>query len=299
MFRRVFKIGIANFSRERGLAAAAIFILTLTTLLIGSLFLFQNASKVLTSALQEKVDVSVYFKEDAAEDEIQILSQKIDQIPEVKESRFVSKEQALEDFTRRYANDETLIAAVKEVGGNPFLASLNIKTLAASQYEALASFLERPEFENIINKIDYHQRRPVIERVFSLTSATNRIGLILSLVLAIIAVLVVFNTVRLAIYNFKEEIKIQRLVGASNWFIRGPFLVQGFISGAVSSLISLVIIFSIAWSLSPKFQLLFQDLNIFQIFVSDFWRLLLIQLVSGISLGVISSLVAVRKYLKV
>lgn len=299
MIKRIVKIGLNNFSRERGLTAAAIFIVTLTTLLIGSLFLFQNASQVLISALQEKVDISVYFKEDAADDEIQILYQKIDQIPEVKESSFVSKEQALEDFSKRYGNDETLMAAVKEVGGNPFLASLNVKTLAASQYEALASFLERPEFENIISKIDYHQRRPVIERVFSLTSATNKIGLILSLILAIIAVLVVFNTVRLAIYNFKEEIKIQRLVGASNWFIRGPFLVQGFISGAVSSLTSFVIIFSIAWSLSPRIQFLFQDLNIFQIFVSDFWRLLLIQLASGIGLGVLSSLVAIRKYLKV
>jgi len=156
-----------------------------------------------------------------------------------------------------------------------------------------------PSYKDLIEKVDYYQRKPVIERIFALTSGTGKVGIFLSIVLAIVAILVAFNTIRLAILNQAEEIKIQRLVGASNWFIRGPFLIQGAISGIISTLISLLIFTLICWFLGPKIEFLFSGLNVWKFFTGNFFTIILIQLSTGILLGAISSSIAIRKYLKV
>jgi len=178
------------------------------------------------------------------------------------------------------------------------LASLNIKAGQADQYAAIANFLEKAPFKNLIQKTDYYQRKLVIEKIFSVTSAINHTGVVLSLILVIIAFLVAFNQIRLAISNSKEEIFIQRLVGASNWFIRGPFLIQGVISGFFAALITLLIFIPLVYFLSPKMEVFFPGLNLFSYFAGNFFLIFLIQILIGIGVGVISSIIAIRKYLE-
>ena len=297
-FRRIFKLGWQSFTRDGGLAAATVFILVIVIALVTSLFILKEVSQFLIASIQEKVDISVYFKERALETEILNIKEEISKIPEVKEVKYISKVKALGEFVERHKDEPVLMESLEEVG-NPFLASLNIKAWEASQYGVIANFLEHPVYEDLIEKVDYFQRKPVIEKIFAITSGMEKAGWITAIVLVIVAILVTFNTIRLAIYNFREEIKIQRLVGAGNWFIRGPFLVQGAISGISAFLICLLIFSLICWGLSPKIEIFFPGLNIFQIFVSNFWLIILIQLSTGILLGVISSTLAIRKYLKV
>jgi len=251
------------------------------------------------SSLEEKVDISVYFKKETLEEDILRAKEEITQIPEVKEVKYVSREEALGRFVEKHKENPVLLESLREVGENPLLASLNIAAREASQYETVAKFLENASFKNLIEKIDYYQRKPVIERIFSLTSGINRAGISLSIVLAIIAILIVFNQVRLAIYNSREELTIQRLVGASNWFIRGPFLVQGAISGFFAMIFCLLIFTLICWGFSPKLEILFPGLNFFSYFISNFGFIFLIQIATGIGLGVISSLIAIRRYLEI
>ena len=300
--KRIFKSGWQSFSRDGDIAAANVFIMTMTILLATSLFLFKDVSQILISAIREKADISVYFKEAAQEEEILNVQEKLSKIPEVKDVEYVSKEKALEDFVQRHKDDPVLMGSLEEVGGNPFLAALNVKAFEASQYQAVMNFLDatlEPSYKDLIEKVDYYQRKPVIERIFALTSGTGKVGVTLSIVLAIVAILVAFNTIRLAILNQAEEIKIQRLVGASNWFIRGPFLVQGAISGIISTLISLFIFTLICRFLGPKIEFLFSGLNVWKFFTGNFFTIILVQLSTGILLGVISSSIAIRKYLKV
>lgn len=298
-FKRIFRSSWHGFSRNGGLVFANIFILAMTVLLISSLFLLKDASSFLVSVLKEKIDVSVYFKFEAAEEEILEVKEEIAKIPEVKEVEYVSQQEALEFFIQKHQDNPVLLESLQEVGINPFLASLNIKAFEASQYQAVASFFENSGFNNLIEKIDYYQRKPVIDRLFSLTSNINRIGLILALILAVIASLITFNTVRLAIYHCREEIKIQRLVGASNWFIRGPFLIQGVISGFFSFLISFLLFALISYFVSPNIEFLFPGLSLFNLFLANFWFFFLIQIATGTGLGLFSSFFAIRRYLKV
>jgi len=300
--KRIFKSGWLSFSRDGGLTVATCFIIAMTILLVTSLFFSKNLSQFLISTIQEKADISVYFKEIVPEEDILNLKEEISKIPEVKSVKYVSKENALENFVQRHKDDPVLMESLEEVGGNPFLAALNIQAFEASQYPAVANFLDSTlpsSYQDLIEKVDYYQRKPVIERIFAITSGVKEAGIFLSIVLVIVAILITFNTIRLAILNQKEEIKVQRLVGASNWFIRGPFLVQGAIAGVISALICLLISALVCWVLSPKIEILFSDLNIWGYFTSNFFTVLFIQLATGIGLGVISSTIAIRKYLRI
>jgi len=298
-FKRVIKAGFKAFFRNAGLGAATIFVMVMVIFLVTMLWLLNPASEILVENIQEKVDVSVYFKKDAQAEEILQAKSEITKISEVREVEYVSKEQALEKFIERHKDDPTLMESLTEVGENPFLASLNIKAQQASQYEQVASFLESSDFSGIIDKVDYHQRKPVIDKVISMTNNINKFGIVLGIVLGVIAVLIAYNTIRLAIYNSSREISTMRLVGASNWFIRGPFLIQGIIVGVLAGLITLIITFGVSYGFNAKVASILSGVSMMSLFLSNFWTIILIQFVTGTGLGIISSMIAIRKFLKV
>ena len=297
-FKRIIKTGWKGFSRNIGLSIATILIMVVVISLATLLFLLNPASKILISGLQEKVDISVYFGEDVLPGDIWEVESEISRIPEVKDVEYVSREQALEKFIEKHRDDPVLMESLTEVGYNPFLASLNIKAWQVSQYEQVTNFLETGPFRNLIDKVDYHQRKPVIEKVFSITSGINKVGIFFSIIFGVIAILVAFNTIRIAIYNSSEEISIMRLVGASNWFVRGPFLIQGAIVGFIATLITITITFGICYGLDSKIRVIAPEISIFSLFLSNFWTLILIQFATGIGLSILSSFIAIRKYLR-
>lgn len=299
LIKRIFRSGWQSFSRDGEITVITVFILFLTISLVTSLFLFKDISQLLISSIQEKVDISVYFKEGIPEEDVLSVKKEIAKIPEVKEIEYISQEQALQSFVERHKDDFTLMESVREVGINPFLASLNIRAWDTNQYGRVSNFLEASEFGNIIEKVDFYERKSVIEKISSLTSAVNRFGIVFSIILIIVAILVTFNTIRLSIYHLKQEIKVQKLVGASNLYIRGPFLVQGAISGFLASLICLLVFTILTWFLSPRLVSFFPELRLFSLFVNNFWNIFLLQLVTGIGLGIFSSTIAIRKHLKV
>jgi len=121
----------------------------------------------------------------------------------------------------------------------------------------------------------------------------------LALVLAFIAVLVAFNTIRLAIYTMREEIGIMRLVGATQWFIRGPFLVSGMMYGFLASALTTLIFFPLTWLTAPKLSVLIPDFDLFRYFVANFMEFFAVMFVCGVALGVLSSFIAIRRYLRI
>jgi cell division transport system permease protein len=296
--KRAITSGWKSFKRQGGLSFATIFILTLALFLGTSLFFFQKTSEFLIESLKEKVDMYVYFQEELAGDRIIEIRDELSKMPEVKEIVYISREEALERFTERHQADQALIESLDELGRNPLLASLNIKAWEATQYAAISSFLTNASFKDLIVKVDYQQKKSAIDKIFSITDSISTAGLVSSIAFALVAVLVAFNTVRLAIYNRKEEIETMRLVGASNWFIRAPFLVQGAISGLLAALITLLICGTGLYFLSPYLEFLIPGYNIFNYFLNNLWLVFSLQLIVGAGLGMLSSWIAVRKYLK-
>ncbi|MBI5221470.1 MAG: ABC transporter permease, partial [Candidatus Magasanikbacteria bacterium] len=256
LFKRIIKAGWKSFSRNIGLSIATIFVMIMVIFLITFLFLYNIVSKILISDIQEKVDISIYFKKDVLTEKIFEIKSDLAKLPDVKNIEYISKEQALDKFTERYKNNPTMMESLKELGENPFLPSLNIKAREASQYEQIAKSLETSSFKDLIEKVDYYQRKPVIDKIFSVTSGINRGGIFFSIIFGLIAVLAAFNTIKIAIQNLSEEISTMRLVGASNWFIEWPFLIQGIIIGIFATIITLLITLGICYGIDSKIKLI-------------------------------------------
>lgn len=295
---RIIKSGWMDFKRNSGLSVAAIFIMVLAISMATSLFLFRESSQILTKNIEEKLDMYVYFNDELSSDEILAIQKELSGVSGIKDVVYISKDEALQKFVLKHRDDQSIMESLRELGKNPLLSSINIQAWEASQYAAISNFLINSDFSSLISKIDYQQKKPAIERLASISSGINNAGIIANIILALAAILVAFNTVRLAIYNSKEEIETMRLVGASNNFIRGPFLVQGVIVGFLSAVIALLIFGVGLLFLNSGLKLLLSGFNLFGYFISNLPVIFLTQLAFGIGLGVISSHLAIRKYLR-
>ena len=296
--KRVFRTGWSNFTRGRGLSLITIFVMFLTVSLVSSLFLFRGLADFLLVSLEKKIDIAVYFKESATEEDIFKIKDSLAEIQGVKGVDYVSEGQALSQFQAKHQGDDSINQALNELGDNPFLASLNVSASDVLQYDEVSQFLQSTRFESLIDRVDYGQRKPIIERFYSLRSAFESGGLAVALILGFIAFSITFVTIRLAIYSAGEEIGIMRLVGASNWFIRGPFLVQGLICGLLAFLVSFLVLLGTSYFLSPKIFDLTSGFELFKYLLSNWPALIGLQLISGVGLGTVSSLVAISRYLE-
>ena len=296
--QRIIKAGWNNFWRNRWLSLATISVMFLAIFSASVLVLLNVIGQNILITLQNKVDVSVYIKQEVGEQEINKMRSDLMFLGEVKNVSYVSSEEALAKFKERHQENPTLMESIAELG-NPLLPALNIEANNASQYDAIISFFENGKYKESIEKINYKQSKPLIEKLSNFSDKVKRGGLLISIILAVVAGLVAFNTIRLAMYNFKNEVEVMRLVGASDWYIRGPFLVEGILYGAFAALSALIILTPLLYFFSPKISILAPDSNIFKWYTDNFFLFFLLQLILGIVLGGASSIVAIRKYLKV
>lgn len=299
-FKRVAKFATSDFARNKGISIAAIFILVITIMLITGLIFFQGIAGYLTSEIQDKIDITAYFKSGTQESDILSAKTEIMKMsPNIKNIEYVSQDQALASFNQKHGSNQVLSKALQEVGDNPFLPSLNITTNGdPSQYAEISKILQNSDFSNSIDSVDYSQKKDTIEKIYSITSNINLFGIILGVILIILAILVVFNTIKLGIENSKEEIATMRIVGAGDWFVRGPFVIQGIIYGVIAFVICILISGFSAMFLAPKMSVVLPGFDIFSYFLTNLWIFVLIQLVFGVGVGVISSFIVIKKYLK-
>jgi len=297
-FKRIVRAGFINFWRNGWVSLATILIMVVTLSVIGSLFFGRAILSTVLGELQDKVDITVYFKTDANEGDMISLKDSLQKLDEVRSVDYVSREDALATFELKHAQNSLIIQSLEELGDNPLGASLNVKAKDPSQYESIARFLEAGVF-SAVDKINYRQNKVVIDRLASILQSSERLGTGISIVLAMIALLVTFNTIRLVIYTNKEEIKIMRLVGASNRYISSPFMVEGILYGLVSCFIVMILFYPLTLWLGPLSEGFFGGINLFHYYLANFFQLLFILLAVGILLGTISSWIATRRYLKV
>ncbi len=274
-------------------------VMALALILFLGLLTIQFLTSQVVATLQDKIDISAYFKSVATEDQVLKIKSDVSALPEVDTVIYVSREQALTDFKARHAQDQLIQDSLSQLDSNPLAASLNIKTRDSSQYASIAKFLEDGPLSAVIDKISFYENRGVIERIESISGGVKSWGLGATLVLALIAVLVTFNTVRLTIYNQKQEIEIMRLVGASNWHIRGPYLTEGGLYGLFASVIALAVFYPVIYLVSDKVSSFVPTVNLFSYFFTGLPQIVLMVAGLGIVLGMVSSSIAIRKHLKV
>src|SRR3989344_31008 len=286
---RIIKYGFPSFVRNGWLSTATIAIMVLTLFVVHSLVLFSVITQTALATLQDKIDVSVYFNVTAPEDEVLGIKTSLERLSEVKSVEYISREEALDSFKARHTGEETISRALEELDENPLGASINIKANDPREYAAIAAYLGNETLSRFVEKVNYTQNQFIIDRLIRVTDAVESGGAVLAGALVAIALLVSFNTVRLAIYSNREENRIMRLVGASNGFIRGPYIVEGILYGFVSAIISLGIAAPLVNLSSPYVAVFMPEINLSNYFVGNLSRLLGIQLLIGVGLGMISS----------
>lgn len=298
-FLRILKYGFQNFWRNGWLSTATILVMVLALLTFQGLILFDVVTSTAVTSIQNKIDIAVYFKRGTAEDEILKMQKSLEALPEVKTVDYVSSEQALVIFKEKHKNDPTINQALQELEQNPLLASLNIKANDTKDYPVIASYLEHEGFSSVVERVTYAQNKTAIERLNKIIDTVNRVGLAVTVFVAFAASLVAFNTIRLAIYSNREEIGIMRLVGASNIFTKGPYLVSGILYGILGALVTLVLTAPVINLASPYFSTFVPELNMESYFYANITTLFLYLLLFGVFLGIVSSWVAIRRYLKI
>lgn len=300
--KRIIKAGFINFWRNGWVSLATVLIMVVTLFTIGSLIFSRAILGSMVAQIQDKVDISVYFKTDSQEQDIIAFKDKISKLGEVKSVEYISAEQVLNNFKERHKENAMITQSLEELGVNPLGATVNIKAKESSQYEAVAKFLDaesQAPTGSIIDKINYFQNKKIIDRLTKIIDSAKNLGSILSIILVIISIIVTFNTIRLAIYISREEIGVMRLVGASGRFVSGPFIVEGIMYGVISSIITMVLFYPLTIWLGPMTENFFSGVNLFKYYISNFGQIFLILLFVGVTLGAISSFIAVRRYLKV
>jgi cell division transport system permease protein len=302
--KRVFRLGITNFLRNGFVSLSSLVVMFITLFMISSLIFMSAILQFSLNEIKDKVDINVYFNLEAKETDILSLKKSIENISEVSSVVYISRQQALENFKERHKDDARTLEALSELDENPLSASLSIKANEPSQYEGIASFLNNEDSLNvnsnsIIEKVNYYQNKLVIDRLNKITSSIHQFGFWLSILFLIISIVITFNTIRLSIFISKDEIAVMRLVGASDRYVKGPFVVSGIFYGIVSATLVLIVFFILTYWVGGLSSNFFVNLDLFDFYLKNFGQIFLIIFGSGISLGGVSSYLAVKKYLKI
>ena len=261
----------------------------------------QLLTQTLTN-LRSQVDINVYFMPDAPEEEVDRIRTAVAALPEVVSVNYKTREEVLEEYRIRNQGDTTALQALDELNDNPLGATIAVQAAETSQYQNIALFLEEQKAQEdatvpVIDKVNYDDNQQAIDTLTGFIDVTERVSYIVTLVLLSAAILITFNTVRLGIYTSREEIAIMRLVGASNMFIRGPFMMQGVMYGFLAGIITLAIYYPILIWLGPGSELLF-GLNLFDYYMDNFKMIFGVIVGIGIVLGLVSSTFAVARHLR-
>jgi len=299
IIKRVFTGGWNNFKRNSYVSLGTTGVMILVLLLFLGLITLNFLSATIVASLQDKVDISVYFKTEASEGEIMGVKSDLEHFVDVERVEYISRDQALTDFKELHAGDALIQESLAELDVNPLQASLNVKAFKSSQYESIVSFIEGNKFRVLIDKINFYENEQVINRIERMSNGLEDGGFIATIILTVIAVLVMFNTIRLTIYSQKQEIEIMRLVGGSSWYIRSPYMIEGGLYGLFAAIVTFAIFFPAIYFVSPKVEIIMPGVGLMSYFTANIFTVTGVIAGIGILLGIISSLIAIRKFLKV
>ena len=300
--KRAFYLGLVNVVRNSFVSFSVIFVMTVSLFIVGFSLLFGQVMNDVTEELQDKVDVTAYFVTDTPEEQIFAFRDRLEELSQVQEVFYVSQEVALEEYRTRHENDPDILHGLDILEDNPFRARLSIRAQQSGDFESIVRFLQNEDIlsdnpTTVIDKIDYYENRQVIMRLSSVVDTATLLTRIVIALLIFISCIIVFNIIRLIIYLSREEIKVMRLIGAEDWYIRAPFLVSGGIYGFVGSILATVFLYPISYWLSPAVERFFEGQGLFSYYVSEFFMLMLILTTLGIFVGIFSSYLSTHRYL--
>lgn len=302
-FIRVLRAALQNFWRNIWLSIATTLIMTITLLMMLILYFANIFGNAVLHTIEQKVDLSATFQPHVTDEQIKTVAEAMKSRQDVQSVRIVTSQEALTIFRQRHQDDPFIEDSLQELEDNPLPASLYVVAKDPRLYENIAAELAAEKYSPYLERVNYENSRPVIEKLIHLMTTVKNAGLAATLIFAVLAMLIMFNTVRLAIYSFREEIDIMRLVGASTWFIQGPFVFEAMLVALLAVGLATAIVFPSLHALSPQLQRFFFDPTQSNFGIYDYARthwltVVGLQIILAVGLATLSSLIAIRRYLR-
>lgn len=297
---RAIKFSLQDVIRNIWLSLVIVIILILALFSVNLLLTVKIIGETAINAIKEKVDVNLFIKNESEEKAILALKAQIENLPPVKEVTYISEEEALANFKAKHQGNPEIIEALKELNKNPLSATLIIKPKSLDSLDDLINRLNVID-NNIIESKNFSDYKTMLEKINGITAKVSEVGLIISSIFVFITVLVVYNSVRVAIYTHRREITIMRLVGASNWFIKLPFIFSSLIYTALGLTAIMAIYFTFLTLLQPYLETFFvgYSVNLIAYFKDNFLYIFGAQFLGGCLINTIASLSALQVYSRI
>lgn len=300
-FLRVIKFALRDIARNVWLSAATVSVLVLTLLSVNILVSINFLGRSALDAIRSKVDISVHFKPGIEDARVQSVKIALLSLPEVRDAVLIPPAEVLQQFSEMYGRDAAVLESLGEVGENPFGPTLVVKARDISGFPKILETLKEPAFTDLVEESDYDDRQEIITRIGSVAGRIEMFGLAASVVFFFITLLIVFNTIRVSIYARREEIGMMRLVGASDWFIRGPFYVQAVVWSLMAVAVSLVVIWPALHFSQPYLSRFFggDSADLLGFYQADFLRVIGLQTAALALMAIVTTKAATARYLRV
>ena len=296
---RVLKYAIQNFLRNFWLSFVTLTILFLALASINAMIIVNLLAKVAINTVEDRIDVNVTFKSTASESQVLDVQNQLLAVGGVKEVKYISREDALINFKANHKNDPEVLAGLDLLKDNPLGAALIVKAESPQQYDKVIELLNGKKLADLVESRDFEDYRLLISRIAKITDRLSSATMIMAAIFGLISIMIVFNTLRVAVYTHREEIRIMRLVGATKGFIIAPYILEGIIFAVGGLAIMILAIYPLLGILQPYISTFFegQDLDLVSYFNQNFLFIFGAQLLATIAINTVSAIFAVRKYI--
>lgn len=230
-----FKEALLSFRRNTLICIAAVISITTIFIIIGIFLLISLNFNLFLKNLESQLEIIVYLKDDISTTELDNLKNSLTSIEGVKEAKFVSKEEAFQRLLKNLGGQKDIFSVVEE---NPLPASFEIKANDPKMIEQIASKVEK--YKNV-EEVEYG--RGIVERLLNFTNIFRAAGISILILLIFASILIISNIMKITVYARRDEIEIMSLVGATRWFIKWPFILEGFLQGIISAILSTLILY--------------------------------------------------------
>lgn len=301
---RVIKFAFQGFFRNFWLSVVTITMMLMAifsvTLMMGLDYFKENAIK----GVKDKVDILVDIRPNVERDVLETMVSELEDLPEVRTTNIITPEENRELFEQNNVGSD--ISRVLDIFGedeNPFTYSLTIKAQELTDYEAITNFIEQEKYSGVVDASTFRNHQIFVDKINDMSEMINKYSLYIIIAFIVISIIVIFNTIRISIYTRKDEISIMKLVGANNWFIRAPFVLESILYALAAVGISVLVFYPlIDRVIQPSLNSYFQDiqvLNLSAYFRENFVRIFVMQFVAIALINMTSTMFAIRKYLQV
>lgn len=300
---RVLRFGWTGVWRNLWLSLITISTISLTLISISLLLTFQIGIQQIIAAAEDHITLSIYFYPTVSDEQIESVALAIRPLPGVRNVAYVSRAEILARYQLRAKDTPELLAPLDTIGQNPFGGSLVVRAERPNDYARVIEELEKPQYGDLIEgqRKDFEENQAFISSFKSFTEKVKLTGLIISVAFAFVAALMTFNAIRVAIYTHRDEIAVMKLVGATNWFVRTPFLIEVIIYSLVAAILTAGLTMTALFFVQPYLDRYFQDvgLNLYGYFQANAYIIFGVEFGISALLNAIAGSLALRRYLRV